>query len=96
MPSRCPCTCPLVARELISPLQTIDLAFAFMREKNTGLTPDGKTFGEVIDHFLRVATRRASWCADAVLLCPCVPPHSSHPPHRLLHIAAMIWMSREP
>ena len=51
MPSRCPCTCPLVARELISPLQTIDLALAFMREKNTGLTPDGKTFGEVIDHF---------------------------------------------
>ena len=30
----------------------VDQALAFMRENNTGLTPDGKTFGEVIDHFL--------------------------------------------
>ena len=30
----------------------VDHALAFLREKNTGLTPDGKTFGEVIDHFV--------------------------------------------
>ena len=29
----------------------VDQAHAFLREKNTGLTPDGKTFGEVMDHF---------------------------------------------
>ena len=32
-------------------LQTIDRALALLREKNTGVTPDGKTFGEVTDHF---------------------------------------------
>eukprot|EP00966_Prymnesium_polylepis_P152788 3529223-Prymnesium_polylepis.1 len=31
---------------------TVDGALAFLRERNTGLTPDGKTFGEVIDHFV--------------------------------------------
>ena len=31
---------------------TVDGALAFLREQNTGLTPDGKTFGEVIDHFV--------------------------------------------
>ena len=30
----------------------VDQALAFLREKNTGVTPDGKTFGEVIDHFV--------------------------------------------
>ena len=32
-------------------LQSVDQALALLREMNTGLTPDGKTFGEVIDHF---------------------------------------------
>ena len=31
---------------------TIDQALAFLREKNVGLTPEGKSFGEVIDHFV--------------------------------------------
>ena len=31
--------------------QSVDHAHSFLREKNTGLTPDGKTFGEVMDHF---------------------------------------------
>jgi len=26
--------------------------FKFLRDKNLGLTPDGKSFGEVMDHFL--------------------------------------------
>ena len=30
----------------------VDQALTFLREQNTGLTPDGKTFGEVIDHFV--------------------------------------------
>ena len=30
----------------------VDQALAFLREKNVGLTPDGKSFGEVIDHFV--------------------------------------------
>jgi hypothetical protein len=30
----------------------IDAAFRFLRNKNVGLTPDGKTFGEVMPHFL--------------------------------------------
>ena len=30
----------------------VDAAFNFLREKNQGLTPDGKTFGEVMDHFI--------------------------------------------
>ena len=32
--------------------EAVDQALAFLRTKNTGLTPDGKTFGEVIDHFV--------------------------------------------
>jgi hypothetical protein len=31
--------------------QTVDQAFDFLRKQNTGLTPDGKTFGEVMAHF---------------------------------------------
>ena len=31
---------------------TIDHSLAFLREKNIGVTPDGKSFGEVIDHFV--------------------------------------------
>ena len=30
---------------------TVEQALRWVRERNTGLTPDGKTFGEVIDHF---------------------------------------------
>ena len=33
-------------------LQAVDQALAFLREKNTGVTPDGLSFGEVIDHFV--------------------------------------------
>ena len=30
----------------------VDQGLAFLRKENTGLTPNGKTFGEVIDHFV--------------------------------------------
>ena len=32
--------------------QAVDAAFAFLREKNTGLTPGGQTFGEVMPYFV--------------------------------------------
>jgi hypothetical protein len=32
--------------------QTIDTAFAFLRQQNTGLTPSGQSFGEVMPHFV--------------------------------------------
>jgi hypothetical protein len=31
---------------------TVDSAFNFLREKNTGVTKDGKSFGEVMPHFV--------------------------------------------
>ena len=30
----------------------VEEAFTFLREQNTGLTPDGKSFGEVMPHFI--------------------------------------------
>eukprot|EP00966_Prymnesium_polylepis_P140434 3243933-Prymnesium_polylepis.1 len=41
---------------------TVDGMLAFLREMNTGLTPSGKTFGEVIDHF-------ASWLGATRRVC---------------------------
>ena len=32
--------------------QAVDSAFTFLREKNEGTTPDGRTFGEVMPHFV--------------------------------------------
>lgn len=31
---------------------TIEKAYALLRERNTGLIPDGKTFGEVMPHYI--------------------------------------------
>lgn len=32
--------------------QAVEMALEFLRKKNTGLTPDGKTFEEVAEHFI--------------------------------------------
>ena len=47
--------------------QTIDHALAFARKHNTGVTPDGKTFGEVIDHFFFGGD-------ETCFLVRCLPP----------------------
>ena len=33
-------------------MQTVEEAYKFLREQNLGVMPDGRTFGEVMDHFV--------------------------------------------
>ena len=56
---------------------TVEHALTFLRQQNTGLTPDGKTFGEVI-HYSLLATRYSLLTTHYSLLTTCYSLLTTH------------------